>query len=77
MKLPSFAIMLALLMAGSSTAVAASRDEQTKACKADAMRLCSAEIPNKDKIEACMKEHIDQLSPPCKKMFQPSAADSQ
>ncbi len=76
MKRPFFAVLFVLLAWG-STAVAASRDEQSKACKGDAMRYCSAEIPNKEKIEACMKEHLDQLSPPCKKMFQSSDAQGQ
>jgi hypothetical protein len=47
----------------------ASRDEQEHACRSDAFHFCSSEIPNKEKIEACMKQHYDQLSPPCKAMF--------
>jgi hypothetical protein len=52
-----------------TAATAATRDEQTQACRGDAMRLCSAEIPNEDKITACMKKNISQLSPGCKAMF--------
>jgi hypothetical protein len=48
---------------------AASRDEQTKACRGDAMHFCAAEIPNEDKITACMKQHVDELSPGCRAMF--------
>jgi hypothetical protein len=33
------------------------------------MHFCSAEIPNKDKITACMKQHISELSPACRAMF--------
>ncbi|PQV48029.1 hypothetical protein [Paraburkholderia sp. BL21I4N1] len=48
---------------------AASRDEQSKACRGDAMHFCAAEIPNEDKITACMKQHVDELSPACRAMF--------
>ena len=57
----------ALLTVGA--AHAASQDEQEKACRGDAMHFCSAEIPNKDKITACMKQHISELSPACRAMF--------
>jgi hypothetical protein len=52
-----------------SGAHAASQDEQEKACRGDAMHFCSAEIPNKQKITACMKQHVSELSPPCRAMF--------
>ena len=55
---------------GTATAAhAATRDEQAKACRGDAMHFCAADIPNKAKITACMKQHIDELSPPCRAMF--------
>ncbi|MFL9901678.1 hypothetical protein PQR75_31230 [Paraburkholderia fungorum] len=52
-----------------SAAKAASEDDQAKACRGDAMHFCSAEIPNKEKITACMKQHVDELSPACRAMF--------
>ena len=61
------ASLLALLTL--SQARAATQDEQEKACRGDAMHFCSAEIPNKDKITACMKQHVSELSPPCQAMF--------
>ncbi|CAB3760904.1 hypothetical protein LMG29739_03491 [Paraburkholderia solisilvae] len=75
LKRQFFAVLLAFI-AMESVAFAASQDEEDKACRSDAFRLCSSEIPNKDKIEACMKQHYDQLSPPCKKMFQSSSSDN-
>jgi len=57
----------------SSTAFAATRDEQTAACKGDAVRYCAVDIPNEQKITSCMKEHIQQLSPECKAMFKQPA----
>jgi hypothetical protein len=57
----------------SSTAFAATRDEQTAACKGDALRYCAADIPNEQKITVCMKAHLQQLSPECKAMFKQPA----
>nr|WP_264812219.1 hypothetical protein [Gluconacetobacter sacchari] len=54
------------------TAHAASRSEQSAACRGDAIKLCPLAIPNEDKITACMKKKIDQLSPRCRAMFQPA-----
>lgn len=47
----------------------ASQSEEDHACRGDAFHFCSSEIPNKKKITACMKQHYDELSPPCKAMF--------
>ncbi|WP_375271989.1 hypothetical protein [Gluconacetobacter dulcium] len=55
-----------------STAHAASREEQSAACRGDAIKLCTFAIPNEDKITACMKKKIDQLSPRCRAMFEPA-----
>jgi hypothetical protein len=52
-----------------ASADAASRDDQAKACRGDAMHFCAADIPNEDKITACMKQHVDELSPACRAMF--------
>ncbi|MDR6379203.1 hypothetical protein [Paraburkholderia caledonica] len=65
------ALLTASLFAISAVtaANAATQDEQAKACRGDAMHFCAADIPNKAKITACMKQHIDELSPPCRAMF--------
>jgi hypothetical protein len=77
MKRKFFAVLLASIAACSSVALAASSEKDgNKACRHDAFRLCSSEIPDREKIEACMKAHYDQLSPPCKKMFQSSSSDN-
>ncbi len=46
-------------------------DEQEQACSGDAMRLCSSEIPDIDRITACMIRNKAQLSPPCRAQFEP------
>lgn len=45
------------------------RDDETHACKGDALKLCSSEIPNEEKITACMKQHVNELSPQCRVYF--------
>ena len=40
--------------------------EQEQACTSDAFRLCSSEIPNVDRVTACMVAKKSQLSPPCR-----------
>ncbi|AIP37497.1 hypothetical protein DR64_7070 [Paraburkholderia xenovorans LB400] len=63
------ASLIVIAPAFAAPANAATRDEQTKACRGDAMHFCAAEIPNKEKITACMKQHVDELSPACRAMF--------
>jgi hypothetical protein len=63
-------LAVSLIALGSAaSADAASRDDQAKACRGDAMHFCAADIPNEDKITACMKQHVDELSPACRAMF--------
>jgi hypothetical protein len=52
-------------------------DEQ-QACMGDAFRLCSSEIPNVDRVTACMVRNKSQLSPECRVFFRPGpeAADT-
>jgi hypothetical protein len=45
--------------------------EQQQACTPDAMRLCSAFIPDVDSITVCMIRNKAQLSPPCRVFFGP------
>ncbi len=50
--------------------------EQEQACTNDAFRLCSAEIPDVDRVKACMARNKSQLSPGCRAQFrsEPEAA---
>ena len=61
------AAIAALALAASSTAVHAYRvtEAQRKACTPDVYRLCKSEIPNVEKIIACMKANRAKLSPAC------------
>ena len=46
--------------------------DEDAACRPDAFRLCSSEIPDVDRITACMEQKKSQLSPACRKFFGPS-----
>lgn len=68
-----------VILAGSSSAFAQGySQDQERYCTGDAMRLCSQEIPNVERITACMEYYRAYLSPPCKAVFgPPPAADMQ
>jgi hypothetical protein len=44
-------------------------ESERAACAPDVFRLCSSEIPNIDRIIACMKAKRASLSTPCKLVF--------
>jgi len=66
------------LMLGMLTSVSnAYTLEQQEMCTGDAMRLCSSDIPNVDRITACMERQRDSLSEGCRAVFEvdtPAAA---
>jgi hypothetical protein len=68
-----FGLMLAALLSLSilPDAARAYTPEQEQACTNDAFRLCSAEIPDVDRVTACMVRNKSQLSPPCRAQFRP------
>jgi hypothetical protein len=43
--------------------------EQEQMCTGDAMRLCSSEIPDVERVTACMVQKRAQLSDGCKAVF--------
>ena len=44
-------------------------DDQRAACTPDVFRLCGADIPNVDRIVACLKKEKPNLSKECKAVF--------
>jgi hypothetical protein len=52
-----------------TTACFAYTQEQQQLCTGDAMRLCSSEIPDVDRVTACMIAKQSQLSDGCKSVF--------
>jgi hypothetical protein len=72
-----FGLMLAtalpvLLLA---TAGQAYTPEQEQACTGDAFRVCSSEIPDVDRVTACMIRNQSQLSPGCRAFFRSSGPE--
>lgn len=47
--------------------------EQQQLCSGDAFRLCSADIPDVDRVTACMIRQRAQLSPGCQSVFRPAS----
>ena len=45
--------------------------EQQQACTGDAFRLCGSDIPDVDRVTACMIRNKSQLSPGCRAFFRP------
>ena len=68
-------LKLALLLAAGLAATLAAGEsraytpEQQQACSPDAFRLCSSEIPDIDRVTACMVRNKSQLSPQCRAFF--------
>jgi hypothetical protein len=46
--------------------------EQQMACTPDVFRLCGAQIPDTNRIVACLQQNTPQLSAPCRAVFESS-----
>ena len=64
----SAAIVLSALILP-TTSFALGTDDERAACTPDVFRLCGSEIPNVDRIIACMRAKQASLSAPCKAVF--------
>jgi hypothetical protein len=51
--------------------------EQQQACMGDAFRLCSSEIPDIERVKACMVRQQADLSPGCRLFFRAQAPEAQ
>lgn len=63
----TFGIALSLSLL--PTAGHAYTQEEQQACQPDAFRLCNSEIPDVDRVTACMIAKKSQLSPQCRQFF--------
>jgi hypothetical protein len=52
-----------------ATSRAFTQDDQRRLCTGDVLRLCSSEIPDVDRITACMHRQRASLSEGCRKVF--------
>jgi hypothetical protein len=65
-----FGLLLATALSfAMPTAGEAYTPEEQQACSDDAFRLCSAEIPDVDRVTVCMVRNKSQLSPGCRVYF--------
>jgi hypothetical protein len=72
-------LMMAALLLTASSALAQDyrgTDQQRVACTPDVFRLCSWEIPNVDRIVACLRREKSQLSAGCRQVFEIEATAS-
>jgi hypothetical protein len=67
------AFCLAMLPA---TSRAFTQDDQRRLCTGDVFRLCASEIPNVDRITACMHKRRASLSEGCRSVFGKPAEQS-
>ena len=69
-------LIAAGLMLGMASSAHAYTAEQQQLCTDDAFRLCSSEIPDVDRVTACMVRHKTELSPACKSVFGPAPSEA-
>ena len=50
--------------------------EQQMACTPDVFRFCGAQIPDVNRIVACLRQNTPQLSGPCRAVFESSDSAS-
>jgi hypothetical protein len=50
--------------------------EQQQACMGDAFRLCSSEIPDIERVKACMVHRQSELSPACRSQSRPQSSEA-
>jgi hypothetical protein len=48
--------------------------EQQLACTPDVFRLCGEQIPDVNRIVACLRQNTPQLSGPCRAVFESNAS---
>jgi hypothetical protein len=69
----SFTLSASVAMVGlamlSQASHAFTRADQQRLCMGDAMRLCSSEIPDVERIKACMHRQRANLSEGCRSVF--------
>jgi hypothetical protein len=72
--LTSFVAAALVAVTASTASAGDGTAEQRWACEHDALAFCSREIPDVDRITACMVKNLEKLSPRCRAQFRESAA---
>jgi hypothetical protein len=63
------AAVTAYVVALTEPGLAQGTPEQRWACEEDAFKFCGKEIPNVERITACMNKNVKKLSPGCRAQF--------
>jgi hypothetical protein len=75
-QITRFALVLTISIGAAAAARAQdATQEQRVACIPDALRLCSAQIPDAGAVRSCMIANEAKLSPPCRATFPKEAAE--
>ena len=72
--LTSFAAAALVAVIASDASADRGTAEQRWACEHDAIAFCSREIPDVNRITACMVSNLSKLSPRCRAQFRHPAA---
>ena len=67
----------AILAFVTSVSAAGETPEERQACANDANALCPDEIPDRERVYACLAKKINQLSSACKKVIRESITPPQ
>ena len=62
-------VALLSLMSSPASVIAQGTAEERRACTPDALRLCSAFIPDADQITACLRQKNAELSDVCRQVI--------
>ena len=71
-KIRNFTLMTSLTLCLTMLPAASrafTQDDQRRLCTGDVFRLCSSEIPDVDRITACMHRQRASLSEGCRRVF--------
>ena len=77
MRMQRFVLSLAIATAAQNVASAEEYRgtwEQQMACTPDVMRLCSEQIPDVNRIVACLRQNTASLGNSCRAVFESSAS---
>lgn len=60
------AFIIAVCIVTAPSSALAYTPQQQQACQADVLRLCGREIPDIERVKACMIQHRRDVSPACR-----------
>ena len=70
-------LAFAILSSTATFGAAVETPEARRACSNDANAYCPDEIPDRERVYACLVRNVNQLSPPCKKIISESISPPQ